>query len=67
MYDCIKLEAGEPVLSGIAHIENNSDTTVTLYTVGGVKVGTFNSMSDVSVRPGMYIFRQGNKSGKAVF
>ncbi|NPD90994.1 polysaccharide lyase family protein [Xylanibacter muris] len=67
MYDCIKLEAGNAVTSGITQVETSDNVPVTLYTVGGVKIGTFNSMSDVNVRPGMYIFRQGNKSGKAVF
>lgn len=69
MWDCIKLEAGDIVDTGIASVErdDDDDTTVDIYTIGGLKIGTYDSMSDVKLGKGIYIFRSGKKSGKICF
>lgn len=69
MWDCVKLEVGALVESGIAAIEADAaaDSHVDIYTLGGVKVGTYESIEDANLKSGIYIFRTGKKSGKIVF
>jgi hypothetical protein len=43
------------------------DAPVEIFTLGGVRVGTFRSFGDVRLDKGVYIFRQGGKSGKVSF
>ena len=65
MWDCIKLEAGSRVVSGImAPGRAEADAPVELFTVGGQKVGTFKSMNGLDLGRGIYIFRQGGRTGK---
>lgn len=67
MWDCIKLEAGDKVVpSGISNVKAVTDK-VTVYTIGGVKIGTFNSLDEAPLSKGLYIYRQGTKSGKIKF
>ena len=68
MWDCIKLEAGDKVVSGIAQIGQSDDAQpICVYTLGGVKVGTFGNMQEASHLKGVYIYRQGSKTGKVSF
>lgn len=63
MWDCIKLEAGSRVVSGIV-APGRADAPVELFTVGGQKVGTFKSIDGLDLDRGIYIFRQGGRTGK---
>ncbi|MBQ7869404.1 MAG: hypothetical protein IJ355_03615 [Prevotella sp.] len=68
MWDCIKLEAGAKVTTGITSINKAADDApVEVFTINGVRVGTFRSLSEVHLGHGLYIFRQGDKSGKINF
>lgn len=69
MWDCIKLEAGAKIVpSGITAVNSVADDApVEIFTLGGVRVGTFRSLGDVRLDKGVYIFRQGGKSGKVSF
>lgn len=69
MWDCIKLEAGAKIVpSGITAVNSAADDApVEIFTLGGVRVGTFRSLGDVRLDKGVYIFRQGGKSGKVSF
>ena len=62
-WDCIKLEAGSRVVSGIV-APGRADAPVELFTVGGQKVGTFKSIDGLDLDRGIYIFRQGGRTGK---
>ncbi|MCD8203262.1 MAG: hypothetical protein LUD48_06450 [Prevotella sp.] len=63
LYDCLKLEANGKDDTGITELSLDSDSKVELYMLNGIKVGTFNSIKDVNMK-GVYIYRQGDKSGK---
>ena len=69
MWDCIKLEAGAKVTANaIADIPAAAaDAPVDIYTLGGVKIGTFASLGDVRLSKGVYIYRRGDESGKISF
>lgn len=69
MWDCIKLEAGPKVTpSAIATVTtDDGDARVDVFTLGGVRVGTFGSLDEVRLSKGIYIYRQGTKSGKISF
>lgn len=68
MWDCIKLEAGAKVVSGISSVASDeSQLPVVLYTLDGVKVGTYGSLSAASRLKGLYLYRQGHKTGKVIF
>lgn len=68
MWDCIKLEAGEKVLTGITQtVQSGEQQPVTVYTIGGTKVGTFSNLRDAARLKGIYIYRQGGKTGKVAF
>lgn len=69
MWDCIKLEAGAKIVpSGITAVNSAADDApVEIFTLGGVRVGTFRCLGDVRLDKGVYIFRQGGKSGKVSF
>lgn len=67
MYDCIKLEAGAKVVSGISEADVEvADGPVELFTVGGQKIGVFNSIGEAGLDGGIYIYRRGARSGKIV-
>ncbi|MDE6354728.1 MAG: hypothetical protein K2L56_06725 [Prevotella sp.] len=69
MWDCIKLEAGKKIVpSGIMTVNSaDDDAPVEIFTIGGVRIGTFRSLGDVRLDKGVYIFRQGGRSGKVSF
>lgn len=69
MWDCIKLEAGKKIIPSAITTVNSAadDAPVEIFTLGGVRVGTFRSLGDVRLNKGVYIFRQGGKSGKVSF
>ena len=68
MWDCIKLEAGEKVLTGITPAGQSGDLQpVTVYTIGGTRVGTFSNLRNAAHLKGIYIYRQGGKTGKVAF
>lgn len=69
MWDCIKLEAGKKIVpSGITTVNSAADDApVEIFTLGGVRIGTFRSLGDIRLNKGVYIFRQGGKSGKVSF
>lgn len=68
LYDCIKLEAGELVTSGIEAVESEAGAdTFEVFTVGGVKVGDFDSLDGLNLEKGIYIYRSGSKTGKIIF
>ncbi|MDE5947551.1 MAG: hypothetical protein K2G86_01990, partial [Prevotella sp.] len=59
MWDCIKLEAGKKIVpSGIMTVNSaDDDAPVEIFTIGGVRIGTFRSLGDVRLDKGVYIFR----------
>ncbi|MBD5344023.1 MAG: hypothetical protein HDR83_00225 [Bacteroides sp.] len=68
MWDCIKLEAGERVVSGIADVSADSEVAgpYDIYTVGGLHVATAATLDDLDLPKGLYIYRCGTKAGKIV-
>lgn len=65
MYDLIKLESGAS--TGIADISASPEAApYAVYTLQGVAVGTFDSLDDAPLAPGLYIYRHGNRSGKYI-
>ena len=70
MWDCIKFETGNLVESGIAEVEIDAnildDGKIDVYTISGMKIGTFDSINDANLSKGIYIFKSGKKSGKFV-
>ncbi len=69
MWDCIKLEGGEPVkeLAGIEDVAVEgavTDAPFEIYTIEGVRVATVDTLDEASLAPGLYIYRQGRRSGK---
>lgn len=67
MWDCIKLEVGNRVTNGIATVATDDASPVSFYTLGGQKVGTFPTFGETRLPRGLYIYRQGSKSGKIQF
>ena len=74
MYDCIKLEVGDLVVSGTPEIEIEAeeelfDSTlpIEIFTINGVKIKTVDSLKGLQLNKGLYIYRQGNKTGKILF
>lgn len=69
MYDCIKLETGNAVVNSI-DIPTISDASqsIEIFTLNGLRIGKFanQSLVNISLAPGMYIFKQGSKTGKFV-
>lgn len=63
MYDCIKLEAGK-VLSTAVGMTAADSSLYEIYTLTGVRVGAFDSLRTTALAPGIYIWRQGARSGK---
>lgn len=65
MWDCIKLEADtESAISEIG-IDTNA-TPITVYGINGTYIGTYDSIDDTRLPHGLYIYRQGSKTGKFV-
>ncbi len=69
LYDCIKLEAGEQLSAGVNDIaiDNDDAAPYEVYTITGVKVGSFNSLEGLDLNHGLYIYRKGSLSGKIKF
>lgn len=68
MWDCIKLEAGAKITTGIEQMPSyNASSQVEIYTVNGVKIGTYATLNEAKELKGIYIYRQGNKVGKIFF
>ena len=66
MYDCIKLEAGEKIITGITDTpKKDTDSKIHIYTLTGMKIGTYDNFNQVPVK-GLYIYRQGSNSGKVI-
>ncbi len=66
MYDVLKLEGD--VASGISDITAPEGTgSYELFTVDGRAVGSFDSLVGLSLAPGLYIYRQGGRSGKVSY
>ncbi len=68
MWDFIKLEAGPKVEhSGIENVAADIDCgPVEIFNTSGVKITTAPSVSDVNLPRGVYIYRQGTKTGKII-
>lgn len=68
MWDCIKLESGTKVVpSGIENIsDDNTGKRIDVFTLSGVKVGSFDSLSGTGLDKGIYIIRQNGMSQKTV-
>ncbi len=64
LYDCIKLEAGAQVTAGADMIiDTDSDSPITVYTLSGICVGTFEAYP-TGLPHGIYILKQGSKVKK---
>lgn len=68
MWDCLKLETGNRITNHIEDLIEAKDTPVRLYNMRGVLIGSFphQPMNTHSFPPGIYIYRQGNISGKII-
>ncbi len=63
MYDVIKLESYSD--SGVSSIVDSNDAnTFEIYTLQGAYVGSFESLADLSLPKGIYVYRHGLKTGK---
>ena len=55
------------MVSGISEADVEvADGPVELFTVGGQKIGVFNSIGEAGLDGGIYIYRRGARSGKIV-
>lgn len=70
MWDCIKLEAGDPVEAGVDKIvADETAGPVTLYTPSGIEAGAYTSLAEArraSLAPGVYIYRSQSAAGKMI-
>lgn len=68
MYDCIKLETGNAVVNSISQPSASDNQPIEIYTLNGMRMGKFITISEAqpSLPRGIYIFRQGAKTGKFV-
>ena len=65
MWDCIKLEADTKTATGIENImPTEKNESVELYNLNGTFVGSFDRIEDIQGVKGIYIYRQGCKTGK---
>ncbi len=64
LYDCLKLEAGGLLTGAADFIESEENAPYVIYSISGVRIGEFESLSDLNVEKGIYIYRKGGKSGK---
>lgn len=62
LYDCLKLEAGAQI-SAVADIAAD-DAPYEIYTINGGKVGTFDSLDNLNLEKGIYIYCKGAERGK---
>ena len=67
MWDCIKLEADTKTTTGIHAISDAENAPVTIFNLNGSKVDTFSSLKDANLPKGVYLYRQGTKTGKISF
>ena len=66
LWDCLKLESElGPGESGLGSIVADN-LPYTLYTVGGVRVGEFESLGGLSLPAGVYIYTRGTERGKVI-
>lgn len=68
MYDCIKLEAGNAIVNTIDAPDMTDNLPIEIYTAKGLRIGTFKSQPfyQLPLSKGLYIYRQGAKTGKFV-
>ncbi len=66
LYDCIKLEAGEKIVSGAEIITDSSAVPIHVYTITGLYVGKFDSYP-TDLPKGIYVLKQGEKTRKIRF
>lgn len=65
LYDCLKLEAGEQLSAGITDVTVNDESApYEIYTLTGVKIGRYPTLGNLNLDKGIYIYRQGSRSGK---
>lgn len=68
LYDCLKLEAGDQVLSAIssAAMQHAAEGPVSVFSPGGLPMGSFGSLTEARARldKGLYVYRQGSSTGK---
>ena len=67
MWDCIKLEGGNPVYEAAGVEDIAADASAAdyeIYTVSGVKVAVVPSLDALKLPAGLYIYRNGARSGK---
>lgn len=69
LYDCVKLEAG-PLLeaAGIAEVTAaDENAPYEIYSISGVRIGTFETLDGLNLNRGIYIYRHGSKTAKILF
>ena len=68
LWDCLKLEAGAQVKTGITQLQAPDSGLLRVYTLSGMAVGTFplQPLGQLPLRTGVYIYSQGGKTGKFV-
>ncbi|MDE6418417.1 MAG: hypothetical protein K2K49_04335 [Duncaniella sp.] len=66
IWDCIKLEGGATHWTAISEViaDKNVDAPYVLYNLSGVEMGTFDSLEDLPLVPGIYLYRHGAETGK---
>lgn len=64
MYDLIKLEGD--VNTGVSSIPSSDDASYEIYTLQGVSVGSFESLAETNLSPGIYVYKHGTKTGKFI-
>lgn len=66
IWDCIKLEGGATHWTAISEViaDKNVDAPYYIYNLSGVEMGAFESLEDLPLVPGIYIYRHGAETGK---
>lgn len=66
MYDLIKMEGDVETGIDSVSIDTTESGAYRVYTLQGVCAGSFESLSDLPLVPGLYLYNCGDKSGKVV-
>lgn len=66
LYDCIKMEVGEQVGSGIEAIAPEGNQQIEVFSISGIRIGTYSEMPK-ELPSGLYIVRSGSSTSKIRF
>ncbi len=66
MYDLIKLEGGPQNVTGLSDVVTEEGAPYRVYSLQGLLMGDFDSLDNLSLPAGIYIYRHGSRTGKFI-